>query len=154
MLEKDRDRLVQLLVFRFFLNEWYLDNETDINNADKNKIRVSLININALINSFIKKEGKEVFMVIAKEAEGCNFAIVDKNEKLSYNGYESNILKMAVSKVIENSTQCELCNRTDHKYCEWYIANKFIGTEPVNKKKKQCPYRKNIDDIFNTDIDI
>ena len=154
MLKKDRDRIVQLSVFKYFLDEWILDNETEINNKDRNKLRVALININALIDVFIKKEGKEVFKVIAEEVKNCNFAILDKDEKVSEEGYENNILKMAIRKVIDNSTQCELCNRADHKYCEWYVINKFIGTEQVNEKKKQCPYKRSLDDIFNTDVEI
>lgn len=154
MLKKDRDRIVQLSVFKYFLDEWILDNETEINNKDRNKLRVALININALIDVFIKKEGKEVFKVIAEEVKNCNFAILDKDEKVSEEGYENNIFKMAIRKVIDNSTQCELCNRADHKYCEWYVINKFIGTEQVNEKKKQCPYKRSLDDIFNTDVEI
>lgn len=148
MLAKDRDRIIQLAVFKYFLNEWFLDDETEINNKDRNKIRICLLNINSMMDSFIKQEGVEIFNVIAEEVKNCNFAILDKDEKVS-EGYENNILKIAIKKVIENSTQCELCNRTDHKYCEWYVINKFIGSEQVNKKKKQCPYRKSLDNIFN-----
>jgi hypothetical protein len=149
MLKKDRDRIVQLSVFKYFLDEWFLDDETEINSKDRNKIRICLLNINSMLDSFIKQEGKAVFRVIAEEVKNCNFAVLDKDEKVSEEGYENNILKMAIKKVIENSTQCELCNRTDHKYCEWYVINKFIGSEQVNEKKKQCPYRKSLDNIFD-----
>ena len=59
------------------------------------------------------------------------------------------LLKTALKKVLKGCTQCDMCTKKDYKYCEWYTINRFMESEEVNKKKKDCPFRNSLENIFD-----
>lgn len=154
MLPKDRDRMIELCVFYDFIDEWLKDNESEIK-YDTKRMGTIRENIKQMTIGYGKKEGRNALDVIFAEARKLNMVFMPKDEKIELpDSLELNILKGAVKKVTENCTACELCNRADYKYCEWFTLQNFSNKEPTNKKRRGCPFKKNLDDIFNTgDID-
>ena len=152
MIAKDRDRMIELFVFYDFLDEWVKDTETYLRPQDKNKIKNICQITKQLIVQYGKQEGIKAVETLLEEANKYKFAIINKDEKVEFtDSFETNILKTAMKKVLKGCTQCDLCEREDFKYCEWYTINKFLNSEQVNKKKKDCPFRNNIDNIFNVE---
>ena len=152
MTQKDRDRMIELFVFFNFLKEWTEDDETELRNRDMNKIKIIKDNVIALIVQYQKLEGKEAIDALLDETCKYKFAFVPKDDNTPLTDtFELGILKTAIKKVVENSVQCEMCNRHDFKYCEWYTINKFLD-KPTNKCKKNCcPFKNNLNDIFNVE---
>ena len=150
MIAKDRDRLIELFVFYDFLDDWLKDEETDLRPQDRNKIKnICQITIQLMVQ-YRKIEGMKAIETLLEEANEYKFAMIPKDEKIELsNSFENNILKNTMKKVLTGCTQCDLCDRKDYKYCEWYTINKFLETEQRNKKKKDCPFRNDINNIFN-----
>lgn len=149
MKQKNRDRMIELFVFYDFLTDWLTDEENDLKQKDKNKIDNICKIVVSLMVSYKKDEGMEAVNTLLGEAEKYKFAMINKDEKVEFtDSFELGVLKNAISKVINNSAQCDLCNRKDFKYCEWYTINRFLDKETKKCNKKECPYRQNVCDIF------
>lgn len=155
MLTKDRDRLLELFVFYDFLDNWVNDEESELKIKDVNKLKIIKDNVLALMVQYRKQEGIEALETILEESKKYKFAMIPKDEDLDLtNTFEPDILKNAMRKVVNSCTQCTLCNIKDYKKCEWFTINNFLDIEKTNKNKKDCPFKNDINNIFDFDENI
>ena len=143
--------MIQLFAFYYFINEWVKDKDTEIK-FDTKKMGIIRNNIELLVTNYAKKEGYNAFEILVEEAKKYNFAFLPQDEKIELQDTcEFNILKSVTSKLLETCTQCDMCKRQDFRYCEIFSAKKILKSKQVNNKKKDCPFRNNIENIFNFD---
>lgn len=148
MLEKDHDRILQLWMFYFFMDEWVKDPETELK-LDTKKVSIIRENVKLIVRSLAKQQGKLCVDAILEECDKLTFGFMPRDKTKTFvKTCEYGILKNAINKVIEKDTQCEMCSRCDYKYCELYTIKKFLEKEE-KKTKKSCPFRKSLDDIFD-----
>lgn len=148
MNQLDRDRLFELMIFYDDLTQWVKDDKSELPNKDKNKIKIINDNIIAMMVQYRKVEGVKAMQSLSEEAKKYKFAILPIDQETEVTGtMESVVLKNAIERVLKTQTNCECCSRCDYKYCEWYALQKFLGKQG-NYKKKQCPYKTDLNDIF------
>lgn len=150
MFTKDNDKILQLWAFYKFLDNWSKENS----HLDTKKIGTIRQNVKLLIREISKKQGINAVDSILEECEKYIFGFIPKNNNETFiDTCELGILKNAIKKVVDKSSQCEMCDRCDYKYCEMFTIKKFLNQEG-KKSKKGCPYKKSIDDIFNIKDDL
>lgn len=147
MNQADRDRLFSMMVFWDNLNTWVEDETSELKIKDKNKLKIIKDNVMAMLVQYRKMEGVEALNNLMEESKKYKFGIMPKDEKTELIGMESIMLKNAIERVLKTQTNCECCSKCDYKYCEWYALQKFLGKEG-KYKKKQCPYKTDLNDIF------
>lgn len=148
MNQADRDRLFSMMVFWDNLNTWVEDETSELKIKDKNKLKIIKDNVKAMLVQYRKMEGVEALNNLMEESKKFKFAIMPKDQETELSGtMESVVLRNAIERVLKTQTDCECCSRCDYKYCEWYALQKFLGKQG-NYKKKQCPYKTDLNDIF------
>ena len=152
-MQKDRNRMIQLFAFFYFFDEWSKDSTSRF---DTKKVSIIRQNVKLLMNDYAKQEGQVAFDAIVEETKKYDFGFISKEDDkhlLTDIEYQLNILKRAIKNIAENSTECQLCNKCDYKYCDWYSINRLISNDFKNSKKS-CPFKKNVNDIFDLGGDL
>lgn len=148
MNQADRDRLFSLMVLWDNINTWVNDETSELKIKDKNKLKIIKDNIMAMMVQYRKMEGVEALENLKEESKKYKFGIMPKDEETELTGtIEVVVLRNAIERVLKTQINCDGCTKCDYKYCEWYALQKFLGKEG-NYKKKQCPYKTDLNDIF------